>query len=378
MFTQRTTHQISNHQRTTEKHIEDRDVNMKTLKQHISEGLLQGMDDTLADGDIVSSELIRSQIDEFMQANYRDPKYRILKKPNKDGKFVVNCQGELRLRIIATELTNDLFVFGKVKNFTCFDNSNITSLKGAPEEVDNLNCAWCYNLRSLEGCPKVINKCALFNDSSVESLEGLPKIINGDLELKNTKLKNLIGAPEKVMGYFMLEGCMQLESLEGAPKYVGKTFDCSYCIELKSLEGGPDDTLHYNCDCCNALTSFKGVAKTIRGSFMGDSCYNLASLDMDKTTIARNFSIDWCKSLTSLNGSPKSVGDSYSATRCPGLTSLEGVTQNIGRELIVAFNPNLKSIEGCPKKLKMLDIHGGAMWDERDILAVCDCPNIAI
>ena len=104
VFTQRTTHQVLKVQRTIERHIEDRADNMKALKQHMYEGLLRGMDDTLADGDIISNELIRAQIDEFMQQNYRAPKYRIMKKPNKNGKFVVNCQGELKLRTIADRL----------------------------------------------------------------------------------------------------------------------------------------------------------------------------------------------------------------------------------------------------------------------------------
>lgn len=377
-FTQRTTLQFLRAQRTIERHIGDRDDNMKTLKQHIYEGLLRGMDDTLADGDVINNELIRAQIDEFMQQNYRAPKYRIMKKPNKDGKFVVNCQGELKLRTIADRLTNDLFVFGKVKQFTAFDNHELRSLEGAPQEVDTLQCAWCYNLESLEGCPKKM-RIGLFTDCAITSLKGLPERVEGMLDFKNTKIKNLIGAPKYVGGTFDVSECDDLESLEGAPEYIGGNFFCEECKNLKSLEGGPKKVgINYWTRANHELRSFKGVAKTIGGSFVAEQCYNLESLDMQGTTIGKHFNIERCNTLKSFDGFPK-VAEDIIANHCTSVTSFKGLPDVVNGELDLSFCPNIKTLEGCPKKVnKIFDLHLGHMWNKADIEAVCDCKDIIV
>lgn len=351
---------------------------MKTLKQHMYEGLLRGMEDTLADGDIVSNELIRAQIDEFMQQNYRAPKYRIIKKPNKDGKFVVNCQGELKLRPFADRLTNDLFVFGKVKIFTVFDNRELKSLEGAPQEVDTLQCMWCYNLASLEGCPKKL-RMGLFSDCAITSLEGLPDHVEGMLDFKNTRIKNLIGAPKYVGGTFDVSECDNLESLEGAPEYVGGNFFCEECKNLKSLEGGPKKVgVNYWTRANHELKSFKGVAKTIGGSFVAEQCYNLESLDMQGTTIGKHFNIERCKALKSFDGFPK-VAEDIIANHCTSVTSFKGLPDVVNGELDLSYCPNIKSLKGCPKKVnKYFDLHGGALWEKSEIERVCDCKDIIV
>ena len=351
---------------------------MKTLKQHMYEGLLRGMDDTLADGDIVNDELIRSQIDEFMQQNYRAPKYRIIKKPNKDGKFVVNCQGELRFRPIADRLTNDLFVFGKVKILTIFDNHEIRSLEGAPQEVETIQCIWCPNLESLVGCPKKFN-IGLFNDCGIKSLEGLPEHVEGMLDFKNTRIKNLIGAPKYVGGTFDVSECNDLESLEGAPEYIGGNFFCEECKNLRSLEGGPKKVgMNYWTRANHELKSFKGVTKTIGGSFVAEQCYNLESLDMHGTTIGKHFNIERCKTLKSFDGFPK-VAEDIIANHCTSVTSFKGLPDIVNGELDLSFCPNIKTLEGCPKKVnKIFDLHLGHTWNKADIEAVCDCKDIIV
>lgn len=351
---------------------------MKTLKQHMYEGLLRGMDDTLADGDIVNNELIRAQIDEFMRQNYRAPKYRILKNPNKDGKFVVNCQGELRLRPSGDRLTNDLFVLGKVKVMTIFDNHEIRSLEGAPQEVDTIQCIWCPNLESLKGCPKKF-KMGLFNDCGIKSLEGMPERVEGMIDLKRTKIKNLIGAPKYVGGMFDIDECKNLVSLEGAPEYVGGNFFCDECPNLESLIGGPKEVgLSYCVRSNDALRSFKGVAKTIGVSFDGEMCQSLESLDMEGTTIGRHFNVEICKALKSFEGFPK-VGEDIIVHHCKSVTSFKGLPEVVNGELDISFCPNITTLEGCPKKVaKYFDLHKGHPWNKADIEAVCDCKNIIV
>lgn len=370
--------QDSSHQRITGRLIEDKADSMRTIHD-IYEGLLAGMEDTLARGAADSYAVIKEEIDKFMQVNYRNPKYTVSKKPDKNGKFVVNCRGDLSLRAIAKELTNELFVFGKVANFICFDNRNITSLKGAPVEVETINCGWCYNLTSLEGCPQIIKDSAKFNDCNITSLHGLPKIVDGDLNLSGTDIVDLEGSPERVNGYFAINECHCLKSLKGAPKYIAGNFECSECENLVSLDGGPQDTQNYWCRANGKLTSLKGVAKNIRGSLIAEWNQSLTSLDIPDTVIARHFNIERCTKLVSFEGSPISVGEDYIANHCKSVTSLKGLPSVINRCLDVSFCPNIRSLDGCPKTVKeMFDIHGGHKWTRDEITAVCDCPIIAV
>ena len=51
-----------------------------------------------------------------------------------------------------------------------------------------------------------------------------------------SKLTSLEGAPKEVEGDFYCTGCDKLTSLKGSPKRVGERFDCSYCKNLTSLK----------------------------------------------------------------------------------------------------------------------------------------------
>jgi hypothetical protein len=352
---------------------------MKELYTYLSEGLLKGMDETLAGGADDYFNAIKEEVKEFIAANYRgNPKVTILKKPNKNGKLVVNYQGELKIRPNADKLTNDLFVFGKVKQFTVFDNHELRSLEGAPQEVDTLQCMWCYNLESLKGCPKKL-RIGAFCDCGIKSLEGLPDSVEGYLDFKNTKIKNLIGAPKYVGGSFDVSDCCNLESLEGAPEHIGGNFFCEECDKLKSLEGGPKKVdINYWVRDNQELRSFKGVAKTIGGSFVGEMCYNLESLDMQDTTIGKHFNIERCKALKSFDGFPK-VAEDIIANHCESMTSFKGLPDIVNGELDLSFCPNIKTLEGCPKKVtEIFDLHSGYMWNKADIEAVCDCKDIIV
>ena len=60
---------------------------MKTLK----ESLLSDIEDTLSTGDV---EVPRALILEYLEDNYRGS-WTVSKKPDKDGKFIVNSRGEV-------------------------------------------------------------------------------------------------------------------------------------------------------------------------------------------------------------------------------------------------------------------------------------------
>ena len=189
---------------------------MKQLKHILYESLLDDEDQIMADVE----KSIKSSISKFIEENFdRASKCTISEKPNRDGKYVVDCSTptEIRKRSL-TSLTNGHFVWGKVGG--------------------DFNCSYC---------------------NSLESLEGAPKEVNGD---------------------FNCSHCDSLKSLEGAPEKVNRNFYCSYCNSLESLEGAPKEVKrNFDCRCCNSLKSLKGAPKKIGGKFDYSGCESLTSID---------------------------------------------------------------------------------------------------
>ena len=67
-------------------------------------------------------------------------------------------------------------------------NNQMTSLKGAPREVQKLSIADCEKLESLEGGPKIINgMCKVDTCDGLTSIEGIAETINGNLHLTNCR-----------------------------------------------------------------------------------------------------------------------------------------------------------------------------------------------
>jgi hypothetical protein len=127
--------------------------------------------------------------------------------------------------------------FGRVSgNFLC-QFTQLTSLKGSPEEVGgNFDCA-DNNLFSLEGAPQKVGKSFFCSDNQLTSLEGAPQKVGGSFFCYGNKLTSLEGSPQEVGGNF---SCMhnKLTSLEGAPQKVEGNFSC-YDNRLTSLKGIP-------------------------------------------------------------------------------------------------------------------------------------------
>ena len=183
---------------------------MKHLNEYIKESLLD-VDDFDLDK-IIQIEKIK----EFIDENYDVKSYTISKKPNKDGKYVVDSKSDIMVKNKnITNLTNDLFVWGEVgRDFDCRHCSSLTSLKGTPEKVGgSFRCPYCDSLTSLEGAPK------------------------------------------KVGENFNCYWCDLLTSLKGAPKEVGGKFDCKHCESLTSLKGAPKE-VGMNFNCYNCKTQF--------------------------------------------------------------------------------------------------------------------------
>jgi hypothetical protein len=121
-------------------------------------------------------------------------------------------------------------------------------------------CFWCYKnqLTTLRGAPQEVGGDFYCNNNQLTSLIGAPQKVGKSFICFNNKLTTLEGAPQKVGRYFSCGG-NQLTSLIGAPQEVGGGFYCSKNDNLFSLFGLPqmscdkkiycdDDLLErYNC-----------------------------------------------------------------------------------------------------------------------------------
>jgi hypothetical protein len=239
---------------------------MKELKDIVSESLLDDEDDIMNAG----MDVIRENIKKWIFENYLVIKssVRVLKKPNKDGKFIVNADHAIfKYNSKSDHLTNGLFVWGAIKNQFVCKGSNIISLEGAPKKVNgNFDCSECEKLTSLEGAPEEVNgNFSCWWCSKITSLKGAPGIVNGD---------------------FICCSCDSLKTLEGAPKIVGKDFSCSSCDSLKTLKGSPEIINgDYWCTDCGSLKSFSGAPETIRGKFHCYRCKSLTITTKDQPTV---------------------------------------------------------------------------------------------
>jgi hypothetical protein len=167
---------------------------MKSLKEVILESILDNIDDQMRRGDDFINN-IKPSIEKFLEQNfYNASTFEILKRPNNDGKFIVNARKVVVKSTSIKSLTNEYFIWGDVnKDFCCKSCSNLVSLEGAPKNVGgNFDCSYCSSLVSLEGAPK------------------------------------------NVGGNFDCNGCKSLVSLKGSPQEVGGDFNCSHCSSLTS------------------------------------------------------------------------------------------------------------------------------------------------
>ena len=183
---------------------------MKTLYESLLDDF-DALDKNLNDS-------IEKEVKKWILDNYQvtPSSLKILKRPNKDGKLIVNASHAI-FNSDSKSLTNGMFVWGKIKDQFVCSRSLITSLEGAPQYVGGFfHCSNCNSLTSLEGAPQYVG--GHFNCGDCDSF------------------KSLEGAPKEVSGSFYCLSCDSLKSLEGAPNEVGGNFDCSECDSLKSTD----------------------------------------------------------------------------------------------------------------------------------------------
>ena len=87
---------------------------MKSFKTSLKESILDDEDDIMDDG-------VRAIIKSFIDTHYEVSACNISREPNSDGKYEVNA-GYVRVKKKnITHLTNDLFVWYYVDQFSCTD-----------------------------------------------------------------------------------------------------------------------------------------------------------------------------------------------------------------------------------------------------------------
>ena len=123
--------------------------------------------------------------------------------------------------------------FGKVSGDFYYEGNQLTTLKGAPQEVGGDFDCQRNILTSLEGAPQEVGGYFYCSGNKLTSLEGAPEKIGGDFVCYSNSLTSLEGAPQEVGGDFYCSG-NKLTSLEGAPEKIGGDFSC----DVFHLENG--------------------------------------------------------------------------------------------------------------------------------------------
>ena len=167
-------------------------------------------------------------------------------------KMCYDCEGKV-------SVSEDIITDGKLKirfgkvgdDFSC-SGHNLTSLKGAPNEVvGSFHCS----------------------DNKLTTLEGAPTVVGRSFDCSNNNLTTLEGAPKEIVWYFDCSG-NRLTTLEGAPNKVGRHFYCDN-NRLTTLEGAPNEVGgHFGCRN-NRLTSLEGAPQEVGGDFHCNSNPNL-------------------------------------------------------------------------------------------------------
>ena len=300
-------------------------------------------------------------IDEFIGNNYiSKSKYKIKKRPNKDGKYIVDFgkAGYIELSPNATSFTNDIFVIEFCKTLVIKNNQNITNLVGAPESIMQLSIDNCSNFKSFEGLPNFLAKpnevtvLELIRMNNITDLMSLNEYINIPESIRLNinqcnSFKSLKGCPEKLhkleitmcnsltdLSYapttcngIRISSCDSFKSLKGCPENLGdgkwySGLNIAYCDNLTSFEGSPKN-INGNIDVrnCEGLTSLKGLPKHIK-QFYGSNL-GVSSLYGAPESVDNDFTLDSCDNLTSLEGCPKKVGGEFAITRCHNIDVTE-------------------------------------------------------
>ena len=183
--------------------------------------------------------------------------------------------------------------------------------------------------------------------TQITSLKGAPQEVGGDFDCSITDITSLKGAPQKVGGDF---DCVhtQITSLEGAPQEVTGHFDCSYNRKIISLKGAPQKVGRGFCCSNTPITSFEGAPQEVGEEFY---CSNtpITSLEGAPQKVGGGFCCSETQ-ITSLKGAPQEVGGDFDCDHTK-ITSLEGIG-HVGENINYRYTPFDYNNSELKKKLK--------------------------
>ena len=346
---------------------------MKTLYEYINESILKGQDTTLQVG---SYDAACIAIDDFISKNYNiSKKYKIKKRPNKEGKYIVDFGKNSTVALLpnATSFTNDVFVMGYCETFIIQKNANITNLVGTPETVTKLAIENCPNFNSFEGMPEFVYIPKGYHPTLIIVNMGLTDLMSLD---KHLNVHEKMGLD--------IRTCNRLTSLKGCPKTLND-LSITWCDALKDLSDGPT-TLNRKLEitCCKGFSSLNGCPENIGDGEWAAAlelrdCDNIKHLTGCGKNINAPIRLHGCKNIESLEGLPKHIkGDLY--IHVSDISTLEGCPEVVDGRFTVDLCGNLTSLEGCPKKVGSFNVERchNLNVTEEDIKALCKTDDIRI
>ena len=263
--------------------------------------------------------------------------------------LTIDVNGDIK---IIQKISKFKIKFNKIKGNFTFNNNNLISLKGCPEEVGgDFNCGNNSKLTSLEYSPKKVGGGFYCYRCKLTSLKYSPQYVGSDFLCDSNKLVSLDGCPEKINGKFT---CIdnKLTSLKGSPTEIMDSFYCDN-NEIVTLENMPKKIGGSFYCSGNKLKSLKGMVDKIGEDF---SCYDnqLTSLEYCPEKINGNFLCSGNK-LTSFEYFPV-VAERISIERNP-INTLKGLINLSGNLLswIVGYYPELDWKEIEWDKIKNMD-----------------------
>lgn len=184
---------------------------------------------------------VEVSIKAFLEEHYKiDHMKKItIEEQNKDGKWVVDIIGNVYPinNHDIKRLTNDEFVFGKVRGHFSIIDRSLNSLEGCPTEVtEDFVISGCRNIKSLEGCPQVVKGNVSVSGTSIKDFTGITQKIGGDLYANDCIfLSSFSGLPKTIKGYFTITNCPELTRIWCFPKVKGSVA-CDVRLEEFDIE----------------------------------------------------------------------------------------------------------------------------------------------
>ena len=165
----------------------------------------------------------KDRLDSFKESEVDDKTKQFIK----DNNLVWNpsircydCDGDVTVSQDIVSNGGLKIRFGHVKGYFDCSFNELTTLEGAPQEVDGyFNCSH-NNLTTLNGAPKEVGYDFYCSYNELTTLEGVPQKVGGSFSCSYNKLTTLEGAPQEVGGNFYCSNNPNLVLSKEKPSWI--------------------------------------------------------------------------------------------------------------------------------------------------------------